>query len=227
MNYNAKPHQKNDGDFLIYKRRISLEDDFMNYNTNDLLYAFMRTLSTAHPINPEATKYEEYLPIKSLTSKKKVIAELLGVSTRTINNHIEKLKQNGLIKEDCRAGSACYLFPYSPKGKYKLIEKDMLEYLIDTRSAHAIRTYIYLLDKFEWKKQEQDYYYFTVKELRMAFGYSENYKNLDITFTHILESLKREGIISYEEIYDMSDNNTHVIPRKKLINVVKNKKDLK
>ena len=31
------------------KRRFSLEEDFMNYGTDDLLYGFMRGLSTAAP----------------------------------------------------------------------------------------------------------------------------------------------------------------------------------
>ena len=30
-------------------RRFSLEDDFMNYKVNDLLFGFMRSISTASP----------------------------------------------------------------------------------------------------------------------------------------------------------------------------------
>ena len=30
-------------------RRFSLEDDFMKYDTDDLVYGFMRSISTAKP----------------------------------------------------------------------------------------------------------------------------------------------------------------------------------
>lgn len=35
------------------KRIFSLDDDFMNYKTDDLLYGFMRSLSTARPTEKE------------------------------------------------------------------------------------------------------------------------------------------------------------------------------
>ena len=208
-------------------RRFSLEDDFMNYKTDDLLFAFMRTLSTATPIDKSQTKFEEYLPVKSFKKQKSTIAKVLNVSTRTLNRHIEDMIAAGLIKEAHRGGGDCYLFPYDEKGKYKLVEKDMLEYLIDTRSPNAIRVYLFLLDKFDWKAKTKEHYKFTIKEMRMAFGYSENSKLADTTFTNIVESLAREGIISYQEVYDKSMGNKHVIPRKVLMNVIKHKKDLK
>jgi hypothetical protein len=33
-----------------HQRRFSLEEDFMSFKTSDLLYGFMRSLSTARPI---------------------------------------------------------------------------------------------------------------------------------------------------------------------------------
>lgn len=32
------------------KRRFSLDEDFMNFKTDDIFYGFLRSLSTARPI---------------------------------------------------------------------------------------------------------------------------------------------------------------------------------
>lgn len=44
------------------KRRFSLEEDFMKYDTDDLVYGFMRLISTAKKINGE---WKEYLLVKT------------------------------------------------------------------------------------------------------------------------------------------------------------------
>ena len=56
----------------VVKRRFSLEEDFMNYKVDDLLFGFMRSLSTARPIyeNGKIVKWEEYLLKKELVKKK-------------------------------------------------------------------------------------------------------------------------------------------------------------
>lgn len=50
---------------------------------------------------------------------------------------------------------------------------EMLSYLVNTRNSNAIKIYIYLLNKFQWKEK----YVFTLKELLVAIGYSENSNN--------------------------------------------------
>ena len=59
------------------ERRLSLEKDFMEFKTNDLLYAFLRSLSTARPVykNGQIDRYEEYLPVKEYTKNKKGVAK--------------------------------------------------------------------------------------------------------------------------------------------------------
>ena len=57
------------------KRRFSLEKDFMNYKVDDILYGFMRSLSTAKPVyengKPKLNEnkkqvYKEYLTLKAI-----------------------------------------------------------------------------------------------------------------------------------------------------------------
>jgi hypothetical protein len=110
------------------KRRFSLEEDFMNFKTNDLLYGFMRGLSTARPV--EGGKWQEYLPIKEFKKNKRLIAGICDCSTRTIDRHIDLLFAAGLLDEGIEIVESngkqyeypCYWFPYDNNGKYKLID---------------------------------------------------------------------------------------------------------
>lgn len=180
----------------------------MNYKTNDLLYAFMRTLSTARPIYKEGklTGYQEYLPKKTFLKNKKVIAGICGCTSRTINNHIDKLFEVGLLDEGIEVVEVnkkeyeyeCYWFPYDYDKNYKLVNKEFLRYLIETRNAHTIRIYLYLLNKFGWKKD----YIFTAGELKEALGYN---KDSAVGVDAILRSLAREGIIKYEKFWGVAE----------------------
>ena len=197
------------------KRRMSLEDDFMDHSTNDLLYGFMRCLSTSKENEGEVDSRQkrfEYLTFKEFSRYKKVIGSTLGCSSRTINNQLAKLEEAGLVQEVimplyCEQNhqiydTSCYIFPYDYDGNYKIIEKNMLKYLVDTRNGHVIRVYLYLLNKFDWKPD----YVFTLEEIKTALGFSPSYSQANITVSNILDSLKREGIISYEKKWFPIDN---------------------
>lgn len=229
----------------LNQRRVSLEEDFMNFKTNDLLYAFMRSLSTARPEVEEGKvvktangkdKYKEYLPIKTFKQNKKLIAGICGCSTRTIDNQLNKLFEAGLIDQGVEEveikGKAydyeCFWFPYNPEEKYKLVDKEVLGYLVNTRNAQGIRVYIYLLNKYQWKKD----YVFTIKEIKEALGYAASTKTADKMIKDILASFNKEGIIKYEKIIEEVDvgglNDTKIIPveRMKLKYVLENRADL-
>lgn len=189
-------------------RRFSLEEDFMNFKTDDLLFGFMRCLSTARPVYEDGQKkvnengnevYEEYLTKLNFQKKKKTIAGICGCSVKTINRHIDDLIASGLIKEVIEDGKTIYLFPYDESGKYEIAEKDMIAYLIDTRNTYCIKIYLYLLNKYKWKGNN---YTFTINELKKALGYSENTKGIiETTINNILDSLAREGVICFENSY--------------------------
>lgn len=195
------------------QRRFSLEEDFMNYGTNDLLYGFMRCLSTAEPIRDDKgniIKYQEYLTKKNFLKNKKTIAAICGCSTRTINNHINKLFEAGLLDEGfVMAKSAngkeieyeCFWFPCDKSQSYKLVNRDFIKYLVDTRNAHTIRIYLYLLNKYQWKQELKEKYIFTKKEIKIALGYAETSKSMEESIGNVLKSLAREEIIKYRKVW--------------------------
>lgn len=193
------------------QRRFSLEEDFMNFKTNDLLYGFMRGLSTARPI--ENGKWQEYLPIKEFKKNKKLIAGICDCSTRTIERHIDALFEAGLLDEGVEVISKngkeyeyeVFWFPYDYDGNYKLIDQDVVKYLVNTRNSQAIRIYLFLLNKFQWKNN----YIFTIQEIKNALGYAESTKSCDALIRDCLASFKAEGLIRFETIevpIDTSDD---------------------
>lgn len=186
-------------------RRISLEEDFMNHATNDLLFAYMLASATYHPIEKRLylTKFKYVSEQMAQT-----IAKLCGKSKKTIDRHLSALMEKGLVAvdtvscgtDDNKKDVASYIFPYDKDMNYQIVNNDMLKYVIHTRNQCAVRIYVYLLNKYLRKKD----YHFTLKELQVAIGYSENTKNTSIleTLRDILESFKREGIIQYDEVYE-------------------------
>lgn len=199
-------------------RIFSLEQDFMNWKTNDLLYAFMRCLSTAKPEVEDGkmvktannkVKYREYLPIKTFKKNKKLIAGICNCNPKTIDRHIEKLAEAGLLDEGIEVVEIngkeydypCYWFPYDYDGAYKLIDKEIINYLVNTRNSHAIRIYLYLLNKYQWKKD----YLFTIQEIREALGYAASTQSCDVLIKNVLASFKAEGIIKYERHIEERD----------------------
>ena len=222
------------------QRRFSLENDFMQYSTDDLLYGFMRSLSTARPIYKDGKleTWQEYLSKKEFAKSKKVIAGICGCSTRTIDRHINNLFAAGLLDEGIEIVEAadkdgntknyeyaCYWFPYDESGKYKLVEKDMIRYLVDTRNAQCIKVYLYLLNAYEWKAD----YTFTLVEIQKALGYAGDCTSARTTVNNILESFSREGIISYENTFEYIEKHgeLHKVPMKVLKFVAKSKKQLR
>lgn len=125
-----------------------------------------------------------------------------------------------------------YTFPSAEKGnfKYQLINKEMLDYLVATRNRQAIRTYLYLLDGYLWKQKEKDYFIFTNKDILRKLEYNLTSATAKESITYVLESLKREGIINYEEFYDSwvdKDGKSVPYPRKRLLYVAKTVDELR
>lgn len=133
----------------------------------------------------------------------------------------------GLVKEDTFTADEkeypCYIFPCDYDGVYKIIDLDMLKYLVSTRNNHAIRIYLYLLNCNSLKQN----YTFTYKEIKKALGYSENTDNDCIKY--VLQSFNREGVIKYhKEIFYKLDTkgNTVAVEEMVLDFIVTNPKQL-
>lgn len=214
-----------------YTRRMSLEDDFMNYSSDDLLFGALQYLATYHP---EMNLL--YLTKKNITKNKKELYNLCGLNAQSLKRHLEKLEQKGLIKTKMiymganKTEYECYIFPYDKDGKYQIVNNEMLWYIVSTRNQQAVRIYTMLLDWYDWKSHENEDFIFTNKDILKKLGYSTDNKLASSMVSNILESFKREGVIDYEEFYEVRiDNYGKEIPtpKKRLVFVAKSKNELK
>ena len=208
-------------------RRISFDNDFMNYQGDDILYIYMRCLSTVRVMPDDS--WTEYLSKKKLVSQKAFLSKLLNCDSKTVNNRLKKLISLGLVKEKVESfwdvngnetQHSIYVFPYDEDGSFKWVNKKLLEYLVYTRNTQGVRIFLYLYNKFAWKGSE---YVFTAEEIKVALGYAKSTKSADSLIKATLESLRAEGLIDFEEITQYNEVNGKMMPvkRKKLLDVVK------
>ena len=211
-----------DGITITNPRRIPVEGIFIHYDSNDILYAMMYALAT---YNPKEKKL--YLTKRIFTANKKSVYNICGFTdARMMKRHLAKLVEKGLVSED----ETNYYFPQNTEEKYQIIEKEMLQYLANTRSNQAIRVYISLLDWYLWKKKENTEFVFTNKNILEKLGYSKDNKIASSVITDILESFAREGVITYEHFYETNilDSGKEVpSPRMRLLFVARDKKELR
>lgn len=168
-----------------YKRCFPLEGDFMSYNIKDLLYGYLQYKATF-----DTTTKQLYIDAKKYRDIKPELANLYGCSIRTVEREIEKLINcNLLTRENDR------FIITATASKYQLIDYDMLEYLLETRNHNTIRIYVYLLNKYIWKKSIDAKYTFTITELLEVIGYKTVSADKTNAIRRIIDSLEREGII--------------------------------
>ena len=211
-----------DGITITNPRRIPVEGIFIHYDGNDILYAIMYALAT---FNPKEKKL--YLAKRSFIANKKSVYNICGFTdARMMKRHLAKLIEKGLVSED----ETNYYFPQNIEEKYQIIEKDMLQYLANTRSNQAIRVYISLLDWYLWKKKENTEFIFTNRDILEKLGYSQDNKVASSAITDILESFAREGVIKYEHFYEtniLASGKEVPVPRMRLMFVARDKKELR
>ena len=233
-NYVMEPRQETVGDILLLeekvrKRRLSLEDNFMNYGIDDLLFGSMYYLATFHP---EVRKL--YLTKKNYAKNRKNFYNLEdGGNAKTLKRHLDKLIEKGLVaEEDIKVNGESYpsyVFPYNYKEKYQLVEAEMLWYIISTRNRQAVKIYIQLLNWYLWKEKTDEQFVFTNKDIMKVLGYSTDNKVASSMVSNVLESLSREGVIKYENYFEEhinDDGRSIPTPKKRLLFVAKSKSEL-
>lgn len=206
-------------------RKFSLENDFMNLTIDDMVYGYIQHMAT---FAPELKVL--YVPVDKVSVEKKEIAKIIGRTARTVSNRINKLVSADLLKEEnvkvSGKDTLCYVIPQETKGRYQIIYDEMLYYLICTRTSDCIKIYLYLKNKYDWKKKTDEMYSFTNAELLTAIGYSSNYDgNASRKIQYILDSFMREGLIKWVEYYETINNKP--TPKKRLTFVATGLKDLK
>ena len=203
------------------------------YNNNDLLYGLIQYLATYNP-KEEDINHRLYLTKVNLTKNKKLIMSLCGFNNaKTYGRHLQRLIDNNLLEEFTLEldghSYPSYGVVVNYNANYKVIDRDWLYYLIGTRSNQALKVYFFLLDRYEWKLKEDDYYVFTNKEIKTFLGYAgSSNQNVGILINNILDSFQREGIIKIEEFYDeciSDEGNVTPTPRKRILFVARSEEE--
>lgn len=142
---------------------------------------------------------------------------------RTITREIDALIESGLITLDVEVEFIStgkekivkvYHFPVDKENNpFKIIDKKILKYLVDTSNGQCIRVYLYLLNKYLWKQDLDQDYIFTIQEIKEALGYSTTTKAADETIKNILACFKSQGVIRYEFVREMQNiEETRLVP---------------
>lgn len=207
----------------LQKRRFSLEDDFMNYSTDDLLYGYLSYHSIFDPVEKE-----RYIYVKNVAPLKKYIAAMIHKTTKTVNNRIDKLIERGLLKKSVKYNQGVYIF-VEGEGRYQLVNYDILFYLLVNRNEFAIKIYAYLLNKYLWKASSNEHYIFTLEELAKVMGYAESsIAGVTPMIGLVLDSFFREGLIKWRENIEMKMVNGKMVPvtRRELLFVAESQNQL-
>lgn len=206
-----------------YTRKFSLEEDFMNLNSDDLILGYIHYLATFIE-----QKKILYITEKKITAERAAMATIIDRTPQTVKNKINKMIEKGLlIKDQLEINGQkepVFIIPQLTKGKYEIIHKDIMWHIICTRKRFILKIYIYLLNKYDWKKEVRgDPYSFTAGELAEAIGYSKGSAvtgSITSIINTALTSLKFEGVIDYIDYFDGKS------PRKRLIFVAHDMKEL-
>lgn len=181
-----------------YTRRIPIQKDWFDYHLDSIVYSFMLSSATAR-IKPgdKTDGSQSYLYLSQAKYKKirPIMRQIINVTAKQINDRVKRLQQKGYIhfNEETKE----YTFPYDYNEKYYIVSTQVLVYLCTVSNPFVIKIYFYLADRYSYKKN----YLFTLKELRLALGYSgsENKRVTDLIKV-ALSSLKVMGFIDYQKV---------------------------
>lgn len=163
----------------------------MDKKVDDILFACM-----AYMTHYDKERQELYLNDSDLTDVRKYVKTLVSLTSRQITAHIKILVEKNLILRDEERNR--YVIRNFIHGQYYVVPCDILWYLIHTASKHVIQIYVYLADKYIYKKKNDRLYEFTLKELAEALGYNtNNYQSYtNEVIKTCLTALAKQGIIS-------------------------------
>ena len=124
-------------------RRISLDENFMNHKSgSDILYGFMLNRATYNKDDDVL-----YLTKSKFTRIRTSLKVLFGREGRSfVADNLNKLKQSGFLEEGFvktaqNPKTPSYIFPNQVYKRYKLVNNDLLLYLICTRRFVFILIY--------------------------------------------------------------------------------------
>lgn len=197
-------------------RHISLEDDFMNQYINDLLYAYLLYHSSKDSNNNIYITQTKYLKMRE------PLQRIFKTSSKTLKRYLDRLIEKGLLSEgyiitDSGKEIKSYILLH-PKARYQSIDRDMLKWLANIGNKHTLQLYIYLLNKYSWKKD----YSFSVAELMRVLGYHEQSKTARKTIRVTLTTMDALNVIKIKTTMENiigNDGIPHSVPKFLILNI--------
>lgn len=180
-------------------RWFPLEDYFLNYHIDDVIYGYLSYSATYN----EETK-ELYLAPPKYDKLLQDLARALGMEKRRIKAHMEKILSAKLITYD-KQKSRYLIKNYGHGEKYSIIHCSLLFFLISGLNRNAVKIAVYLLNKYEYYTDQNDKYYnFTLRELTTILGYADSSSTrgrVNPMIKKVLKWLCLAGVINIKEGY--------------------------
>lgn len=130
--------------------------------------------------------------MKSKMPIQKEICQKIGIKDpKTYRVHLHYLIETGYVIDNIDK----YILP-DKEDIYLLIPIETLKFIYDTLREPVIKTYIYLGQRFKYKKD----YLFTKKEIAEHLGINDKRANEKIE--NYLKVLSHCGLISFEHVYN-------------------------
>lgn len=176
---------------------------FLNDSKVDAeLYAYL--LSISRPVDGETRVYKTAIPTIDKLRK-----EILNCKSRqTVYNHLNYLISNEYITDT----EEYYIINMKKEEMYFPMPLELIKYFIDVLKQPVIKTYIYLAQRYSYKKN----YSFTIKELCEHLGLCYKVDRNREAIKNYLDCLQRLGLINFEKFYE------NQVPRMRLIEVKNN-----
>lgn len=184
------------------KKSIPLDKSFMTKNANDWIYGYFQSKSY---VDKNGLTFCYINDIVQADMVRLIPVDQNGKKPgkMKISNDIKKLMNLGFIikgkvidmnNQEIEA----YILPFDKQQLYKLIPLNTLIYLLNVSNQNVIKTYVYLLNKFQWKMQSNEFYCFTYKELiKECLGMKSTTNERDyILIKHILNCLVKFKLIN-------------------------------
>lgn len=189
------------------EKRIPMTKEFNRKSVNDWLYGYLQSVSTIDG-EKRTIVYKDKINLSELALIAPKNEKNRPPSKSKMSRDFNKLIALGFVSEIKVIGVKgnvvdVYELPYDKQELYKLIPLDTLSYLLDVCTINVIKIYIYLLNKYQWKIKENDYYRFSLGELiKECLGMKSTTNGRDyILVQNCLDALIKFGLINISKDY--------------------------
>lgn len=182
-----------------HTRIIPRDETFFHYSTDSFLYGLLLYEATYNP-----KENVLYLPVKVVREAKKIATKALETSERTIDRHFKDLIDKGYLEFSKQLGVWVITGDFS---RYQKITMPALYFILTGLSKQALKIYVYLLNKYKWKKAENDKYYFSITELLAALEYKDTHNTATRnSVKRCLLTLCMLGAITITRVFKIEDD---------------------